>query len=184
VTDADDRPAIELADPKELLLGYLDFYRSVIARKLDGLTEPQLRGSRLPSGWAPLELLNHLVHMEARWVRWGFAAEQLPEPWGDEDQSGRWRAGPEESGAHLLAAMDAGGAAGPARPPAGRPAGAPGGRRDPGGAHGQPPGDGEGRHALPRRPGRRGRRQDRGAGRLRGPSRRRLTGAMAASGRA
>ena len=94
MNDADDRPALELADPKELLLGYLDFYRSVVARKLDGLTEPQLRSSRLPSGWAPLELLNHLVHMEARWVRWGFAAEQLPEPWGDEDQSGRWRAGP------------------------------------------------------------------------------------------
>jgi hypothetical protein len=110
VTDADDRPAIELADPKELLLGYLDFYRSVIARKLDGLTEPQLRSSRLPSGWAPLELLNHLVHMEARWVRWGFAAEQLPEPWGDEGQSGRWHAGPEEIGAELLTAMDAGGA--------------------------------------------------------------------------
>ena len=110
MNDADDRPALELADPKELLLGYLDFYRSVVARKLDGLTEPQLRGSRVPSGWTPLELLNHLVHMEARWVRWGFAAERLPEPWGDEDQSGRWHAGPEETGAELLAAMDAGGA--------------------------------------------------------------------------
>jgi len=50
VTDADDRPAVELADPKELLLGYLDFYRSVIARKIDGLTEAQLRGTRVPSG--------------------------------------------------------------------------------------------------------------------------------------
>jgi len=110
VTDAEDRPAPELADPKELLLGYLDFYRSVIARKLDGLTEPQLRGSRLPSGWTPLELLNHLVHVEARWLRWGFAAEQLPEPWGDGDRSGRWHVGPEETVAGLLAALDAGGA--------------------------------------------------------------------------
>jgi hypothetical protein len=108
VTHADDRPALELTDPKELLLGYLDFYRSVIARKVDGLTEEQLRSSRVPSGWTPLELLNHLVHMEARWVRWGFAAEQLPEPWGDEDRSGRWRAGPEATVAELLAAMDAG----------------------------------------------------------------------------
>ena len=105
-----DRPAPELATPKELLLGYLDVYRAVIARKLDGLTEPQLRGSRLPSGWAPLELLNHLVHMEARWVRWGFAAEQLPEPWGDADESGRWHVGPEQTAAELLAALHAGGA--------------------------------------------------------------------------
>jgi uncharacterized damage-inducible protein DinB len=110
VTDADDRPALELADPKELLLGYLDFYRSVIARKLDGLTDAQLRGSRLPSGWTPLELLNHLAHMEARWVRWGFAAERLPEPWGDQDESERWQVGPEATAAGLLAAMDAGGA--------------------------------------------------------------------------
>lgn len=110
MTDADDRPAVELADPKALLLGYLDFYRSVIARKLDGLTEAQLRGSRLPSGWTPLELLNHLVHMEARWVRWDFAAEQLPDPWGDQDGSGRWQVGPEDTAAELLAAMDAGGA--------------------------------------------------------------------------
>jgi uncharacterized damage-inducible protein DinB len=110
MTDADDRPAVEQADPKQLLLGYLDFYRSVIARKLDGLTEPQLRSSRVPSGWTPLELLNHLVHMEARWVRWGFAAEQLPEPWGDEDRSGRWHAVPEQTAAELLAAMHAGGA--------------------------------------------------------------------------
>jgi uncharacterized damage-inducible protein DinB len=110
VTDADDRLALELADPKELLLGYLDFYRSVIARKLDGLTDAQLRGSPLPSGWTPLELLNHLVYMEARWVRWGFAAEQLPDPWGDQDESDRWRVGPEDTAAGLLAAMDAGGA--------------------------------------------------------------------------
>jgi len=110
VTDAVHRPALELADPKELLLGYLDYYRLVIARKLDGLTESGLRSSRLPSGWTPLELLKHLVHMEARWLRWGFAAEQLPAPWGDEDESGRWHVGPEETAAELLAAMHAGGA--------------------------------------------------------------------------
>jgi hypothetical protein len=39
VTDAVPTPALELADPKELLLGYLDYYRSVIARKLNGLTD-------------------------------------------------------------------------------------------------------------------------------------------------
>jgi Protein of unknown function (DUF664) len=110
VTDAVPRPAPELADPKELLLGYLDYYRWVIARKLNGLTDDELLSSHLPSGWTPLELLKHLVHMEARWLRWGFVAEQLPQPWGDEDESGRWHVGPEETATELLAALHAGGA--------------------------------------------------------------------------
>lgn len=55
--------------------GFLDYYRSVIARKIGGLTEAELRTSRLPSGWTPLELLKHLVYMERRWLRWGFLAE-------------------------------------------------------------------------------------------------------------
>jgi uncharacterized damage-inducible protein DinB len=109
VTDTVQRPAQELADPKQLLLAYLDFYRSVIARKLDGLAESELRSSRLPSGWTPLELLKHLVYMEARWLRWGFIAEQLAAPWGDEDESGRWHVHPQETAADLLAALDAGG---------------------------------------------------------------------------
>jgi hypothetical protein len=41
--------------------------------------------SRLPSGWTPLELLKHLAYMERRWLCWGFRAEQLPDPHGDED---------------------------------------------------------------------------------------------------
>jgi hypothetical protein len=110
VTDADDRPALELADPKDLLLGYLDFSRSVIARKLDGLTEPQLRSSRLPSGWTPLELLNHLVHMEARWICWGFRGRAAPRALGRRGPVGPLAHRPEETGAELLAAMDAGGA--------------------------------------------------------------------------
>ncbi|MGH3681633.1 MAG: DUF664 domain-containing protein, partial [Natronosporangium sp.] len=56
-------PGRQLSDPKELLLSYLDYYRSVIARKLAGLTDTELRTSRLPSGWTPLELLHHLVYM-------------------------------------------------------------------------------------------------------------------------
>src|SRR5262249_54016136 len=45
--------------------------------------------SRLPSGWTPLELLVHLTMMERRWFRWGFAGEQVDDPWGDWDD-GRW----------------------------------------------------------------------------------------------
>ncbi|MBX6357547.1 MAG: DinB family protein [Micromonosporaceae bacterium] len=108
MTAAAHKPDKRLADPKELLLAYLDYFRSVIANKLAGLSEQELRTSRLPSGWTPLELLKHLVYMERRWLRWGFRAEQVPEPWGDQ-QDGRWRVGPDETLADLVAALHDGG---------------------------------------------------------------------------
>jgi hypothetical protein len=99
------KPDRQLGDPKEVLLGFLDYYRSVIARKIEGLTDAELRESRLPSGWSPLELVKHLVYMERRWLRWGFRAEQVADPRGDEDESERWHAGPGDSAAGLVAAL-------------------------------------------------------------------------------
>jgi hypothetical protein len=70
----------------------LDYLREAVVRKIDGMTEVDLRSSRLPSGWAPLELVQHLVYMERRWIQWGFAGEQVADPWGDDDPSkGRWQ---------------------------------------------------------------------------------------------
>ncbi len=103
-------PSDQLSDPRELLLAYLDHYRCVIARKLDGLSGAELRTSRLPSGWSPLELLKHLIYMERRWLRWGFAAEPVPDPWGDQDAAERWRVSPDETLGELVAAMHHGGA--------------------------------------------------------------------------
>ncbi|WP_019630553.1 DinB family protein [Actinomadura atramentaria] len=88
-------PPEHLTDPRALLTGYLDYYRDALLRKLDGLTDEQLRTSLVPSGWTPLELLKHLTYVEIRWLRWGFLAEQVPEPWGDRGPGGRredpWR---------------------------------------------------------------------------------------------
>jgi hypothetical protein len=99
------KPDRQLTQPGELLLGFLYYYRSVIARKLGGLTEAELRTSRLPSEWTPLELVKHLVYMEQRWLRWGFLAEQIPAPYGDEDDDGRWHVDPGETAADLIAAL-------------------------------------------------------------------------------
>jgi hypothetical protein len=109
MTAGTHKPDRELADPKELLLGFLDYYRSVIIRKFEGVPDAELRASRLPSGWTPLELLKHLVFMERRWLRWGFCAEELPDPRGDEDQAGRWHAGSGDTAADLIAALQAAG---------------------------------------------------------------------------
>jgi hypothetical protein len=104
-------PPEQEADTIALHLGFLDHYRSVIESKLTGLTDTQLRSSRLPSGWSPLELLKHLVYMERRWLRWGFAGEQVDEPWGDSgaDPDGRWSVGPDETLAELIARLHEGG---------------------------------------------------------------------------
>ncbi|MGW6404776.1 DinB family protein [Streptomyces sp. NPDC055134] len=100
--NASSEPAVEppdnLTDPRELVLAYLDYYRAALLRKLDGMSEEDLRNSRLPSGWAPLALLKHLAFVERRWFRWGFAAEQVDPVWGDEDPDTRkWQVGAEES---------------------------------------------------------------------------------------
>ncbi|MEJ2856193.1 MULTISPECIES: GNAT family N-acetyltransferase [unclassified Saccharothrix] len=78
-------PPTDLADPVDLLLQYLDFYRATVLRKLDGLTDEQLRTSRVPSGWSPLGLVKHLAYVELRWLRWGFDGEDVAQPYGDPD---------------------------------------------------------------------------------------------------
>ncbi|WP_037602379.1 DinB family protein [Streptacidiphilus rugosus] len=103
-------PEQQLSDSSALLLDYLDYYRSVIGAKIEGMSDAELRGSRLASGWSPIELLKHLVHMEQRWLRWGFRGEQVSAPWGDRGGSDdRWYVGPDEKAADLLAALHAGG---------------------------------------------------------------------------
>jgi len=92
-----EEPPGSLGDARELLDAYLDYYRGTVLRKLDGLGEEELRGSRLPSGWTPLELLKHLTWVERRWLRWGFAAEATDEPWGDQGPDGAWHVPAEES---------------------------------------------------------------------------------------
>ena len=77
---------------------YLDWAREEIVDGVVRLGEADLRTSRLPSGWTPLELLSHVLHMEQRWFVWGFLGEHVDEPWGDwsvdepwdEDRDGRW----------------------------------------------------------------------------------------------
>jgi uncharacterized damage-inducible protein DinB len=104
-----DKPGRGEADPAALLLGFLDYYRAAVDRKTRGLSEAELRTGRVPSGWSPLQLLKHLVYMERRWLVWGFLAEPVPDPHGDEDTEGHWRVLPEDTAEALLAALHAGG---------------------------------------------------------------------------
>jgi len=62
---------------------YLDWVRAEMVRGVLALSYDDQRASRVPSGWTPLELLHHVLHMEQRWFVWGFLAEPVAEPWGD-----------------------------------------------------------------------------------------------------
>jgi hypothetical protein len=97
-------PTDPIASRSEVFLGYLDYFRSVLLDKLDGLSDTELRRSRLPSGWTPIELLKHLTYVELRWLVWGFEGRDVADPWGDNHED-RWYVAPEESFSDLVAAL-------------------------------------------------------------------------------
>lgn len=69
---------------------YLDWVRADIIRVVLSMALDEQRTSRLPSGWTPLELLSHVLHMEQRWFVWGFLGETVDLPWGDWNVSEPW----------------------------------------------------------------------------------------------
>jgi hypothetical protein len=79
-------------DLRGVLLDYLDFFRGVVVGKLDGLTDADLAGSVVPSGWTPSGLVHHLVNVERRWLVWGFLGEPVDDPWRDAAEDGGWLA--------------------------------------------------------------------------------------------
>ncbi|WP_310529009.1 DUF664 domain-containing protein, partial [Nocardioides sp.] len=93
----DGRVARNLAEPAkggsagaERWAGYLDWVRGDLAAKVLSLSYADQRTSRVPSGWTPLELLSHVLHMERRWFVWGFLGEQVDQPWGDWSTDEPW----------------------------------------------------------------------------------------------
>jgi uncharacterized damage-inducible protein DinB len=95
-------PTAPAASRTEVFLRYLDYFRSRLTSKLQTLPEAELRRSRLPSGWTPLELAKHLRYVELRWLEWGFEGRDVGDPWADREGD-RWRVGPDETLASLLA---------------------------------------------------------------------------------
>lgn len=78
--------------------GYLDWVREELIDGVLALPAAEQRTPRVPSGWTPIELLSHVLHMEQRWFVWGFLGEPVADPWGDwtveepwaDDAEGRW----------------------------------------------------------------------------------------------
>ncbi len=99
-------PTTAVSSRAEVFLGYLDYFRSRLVSKLEALPGDELRGSRLPSGWTPIELLKHLTYVELRWLEWGFEGRAVADPWGDR-RDDRWYVRPDERLEDLIAALRA-----------------------------------------------------------------------------
>jgi uncharacterized damage-inducible protein DinB len=87
----------------DVLLTYLDYFRERAIAKVAGLAPDEACGSRLPSGWSPVELLHHLRHVERRWLEWGFLGLDVGDPWADQ-RDGRWQV---PDGTPVTAVIDA-----------------------------------------------------------------------------
>lgn len=99
-------PTDPAASRAEVFARYLSYFRAQLAVRLRGLPADELRRSRLPSGWTPIDLLKHLTYVELRWLEWGFEGRDVADPWGD-TREGRWHVAPEETLDGLLAASQA-----------------------------------------------------------------------------
>jgi uncharacterized damage-inducible protein DinB len=97
-------PTIPAESRAEVFVRYLDYFRSRLVSRLRVLPEAELRSSRLPSGWTPLELLKHLRYMERRWLEWGFEGRAIADPWADR-RDDRWFVADDESLDSLLAGL-------------------------------------------------------------------------------
>ena len=99
-------PTTPTASRTETLLWYIDYLRARVVSKIEGLPDTELRRSRLPSGWTPIELLKHLTFVEMRWLEWRFGGHEVADPWGDQ-RDGNWHVADGESVEELLATLNA-----------------------------------------------------------------------------
>ncbi len=99
-------PTLRPGSRAEVFLGYLDYFRAQVIAKTEGLDEDERRGSRLPSGWTPVELVKHLTYVELRWLEWGFQGCHVDKPWGDQ-RDDRWCVDPGETTTDLIASLQA-----------------------------------------------------------------------------
>ena len=99
-------PTTSAVSRAEVFLRYLDYFRSRLVSKIEGLPDSEATKSRLPSGWTPAELLKHCAFVEMRWLEWGFEGRAVSDPWAD-SRDGRWHVEPGDTVAGLVAALHA-----------------------------------------------------------------------------
>ncbi|MFV8380117.1 hypothetical protein [Corynebacterium hindlerae] len=62
------------------LLRYLKYFHASLLERASEL--PSIHVPLTPSGWSATELLNHVAHMERRWLVWDFLGQHVDNVWG------------------------------------------------------------------------------------------------------
>ena len=71
-----------VADERTMLMGWLDFHRSTLLRKCEGLTDEQLRSRSVPpSNLSLLGLVRHMAEVERSWFRRRVNGERIGFRW-------------------------------------------------------------------------------------------------------
>ncbi len=93
-----------------VLQDFLDFYRTVMARKAEGLTAEELHRTTSASSLTLAGLVKHMALVEDSWFTIRFANQPVPDPWGDADwdldQDWEMTTALEDSPQELLALFD------------------------------------------------------------------------------
>ncbi|HEX3593012.1 MAG TPA: DinB family protein [Pseudonocardiaceae bacterium] len=64
---------VSTATEREILETFLDGYRTIVRKQLDGLSEPAARTRLVPSATTPAALVKHLAAVERSWFQRTFA---------------------------------------------------------------------------------------------------------------
>jgi uncharacterized damage-inducible protein DinB len=100
---ADDDPLSARVGERETLTGTLDWFRTVIAHKLDGLSLDDATKVMTASGLSMLGVVAHLAWAERLWFRWRFANEDLDVALSSDDNSETFTLGPDDTIESVLA---------------------------------------------------------------------------------
>jgi hypothetical protein len=90
------------ATERDLLSGYLDWYRGVVENKVTGLSLEDASRVMTPTGLSPLGIVKHLGDVEQSWFRERFAGEEIDTAWSDEDPLAVFRIEPGETVAGVV----------------------------------------------------------------------------------
>jgi hypothetical protein len=71
-------PTLPTGNERELLLSYLRAQRGDVVRSADGLTEAQLRWTPADRLLPIIGVINHLTHVEWRWINGRYLGEPFP----------------------------------------------------------------------------------------------------------
>ena len=105
---APDPELLPNADEAALLHSFLDYYRTILLRKAEGLTEAQARLQLGPSELTMIGLVRHMAEVERGWFRRRYMALDAPPLYySDADPDGDFHVTDADTMAEALAALQA-----------------------------------------------------------------------------